>query len=127
MRRLVEMCDSFIHAIDGNRILNEVVGADAEKIDFARKRVRGNGGARNFDHRADLHFFSNIDFGGADLIAAFVQNFLGVPQLLQAGNHWKHDFDVSNSASAKNGAQLHFEDVDVFQAKPNGAPAEKRI
>ena len=39
MRRLVKMRDVLVHPIDGDRVLNEVVGADAEKIDFARQRV----------------------------------------------------------------------------------------
>ena len=39
MRRLIEMRDALVYAIDGDRILNEIVGADAEEIDFARQRA----------------------------------------------------------------------------------------
>ena len=39
MRRLIKMRDALVHPIDRDRVLNQVVRADAEKIDFARQRV----------------------------------------------------------------------------------------
>ena len=38
MRRFVKMRDPLVYPIDRDRILNEIVRADAEKIDFARER-----------------------------------------------------------------------------------------
>ena len=127
MSRRVEMGDAFIHPINRNRVLNQIIRPDAEKIDFPREHVRGNRRARNFDHGAGFHFFSDVDFGSAQFFLALIQDRHRLAQFFQPGNHWEHNFDVANSAGAENGAQLRFEDIDVLETKTDGAPAKKRI
>ena len=46
MGRLVEMRDALVHPIDRDRVLDQVVRADAEKIDFAREQIRRDRGGR---------------------------------------------------------------------------------
>ena len=54
MRRLVEMRDPLVDPIHRDRVLDEIVRADAEEIDLAREPFGRDGRARNFDHRADF-------------------------------------------------------------------------
>ena len=56
VRRLIEMRDPLVQAIDRDRVLDEIVRADAEKIHFPRERFRAKGRARNLDHRAHIRF-----------------------------------------------------------------------
>ena len=52
--RLVEVGDLLVHAVHGQRVLDEVVGADAEELDPLGQRVGDDGGGGGLDHRADL-------------------------------------------------------------------------
>jgi hypothetical protein len=65
MGRLVKMGDLLVHAIDRKRILNQVVCTNTEKIDLRCKHACADGGARDFDHRANFDFFGRVDFHGA--------------------------------------------------------------
>src|SRR5438128_2757092 len=118
------MRNAFVHAIDRDGVLNQVVRADAEEINLAREGVGRNRRARNFDHRADFHLAT---FFLANFVPAFVQDRFGVAQFLQTGNHREHDLHVADRTRAQDGAQLSFEDVDVLQTKTNGAPTEEWI
>ena len=51
---LIEMSNLLVHPIHRQRVLNQIVRPDAEKIHLARQGVCGNGGTRYFDHGADL-------------------------------------------------------------------------
>src|SRR5438876_9654825 len=124
VRRLVKMRDAFVHAIDRDGVLDQVVRADAEEINFTRERVGRNCRARNFDHRADFH---PRGFFLANFAPAFVQDSFGVAQFFQPRNHREHDLYVADRARAQDRAQLSFEDVDVLQTKTNGAPTEEWI
>ena len=35
MRRLIEIRDLLVHPVDRERVLDEIVGADAQEVDFA--------------------------------------------------------------------------------------------
>ena len=39
MRRFVKMRNALVHAIDRDGVLNQIVCADAEEIDFAREGI----------------------------------------------------------------------------------------
>ena len=53
---LIEAGDAFISAVHGDGVLDEVVGADAEEIDFAGEGIGHDGGGGDFDHAADFEF-----------------------------------------------------------------------
>src|SRR6185437_13518762 len=49
MQRIIEMRHLLVAAIDGKRVLDEVVGADGEEIGLGGERVGGERRARNLD------------------------------------------------------------------------------
>ena len=55
--RFVHMRDLLVHPVDRQRELNQIVGADAEEIDFLRQHIRDQHGGRHLDHDADLNVF----------------------------------------------------------------------
>ena len=101
MRRLVKMRDSFVHPIDRNRVLDQVVRPDAEEIDLAREGIGRDRRARNLDHSADFHLAT---FFLANFVPAFVQDSFGVAQFFETGNHREHDFHVADRARAQDRA-----------------------
>ena len=55
VRRLIEeQRGHFVGAIDGQGVLNEVIGAQGQKVEVAQKHFDGQRRRRHFDHRADL-------------------------------------------------------------------------
>ena len=53
MQRLVEVRDAIVGAIDGQAVLDQIVGADGQEVDFRREQIGGERRGRHFDHRAD--------------------------------------------------------------------------
>src|SRR4029077_17099017 len=120
------MRDSFVYAINRDSILNQIVRADAEEIDLAREDVGGDGGARNFDHRAYFRGITKCRSRATQLLFAFGQDGERASQLTHAGKHREHDPHIADGAGPKDSAQLGFKDVDVFETKTNRAPAQER-
>ena len=55
MRRFVKVRDTIIAAVDRQQVLDQIVGPDAEEIAAPCQQIRGHRGARDLDHRADVH------------------------------------------------------------------------
>ncbi len=127
MGRLIKMADPFVQPVDRNRVLDEIVGTDAEEIDLPREYVGDDRRARDLDHRADFHVLVERDPFVAQLLAALLKDPVGAPQLIHPGDHRVHHAHVSDGAGSQNGAQLGLEDIDPLQTKPNGAPSQERI
>ncbi len=123
----VEMGDAFVEAIDSDGVLDEVVGADAEEIDFFGEDVSGDGGARNFDHGTDFHLGIERDAFGTEFGPTLFEEEIRVAEFIDARNHGVHHFDISMGTGAKDGTELGFKNIDVFEAEADGAPAEEGV
>ncbi len=53
MQRVVEVGHGAVGAVDGEGVLNQVVGADRKKIEPAQERPEHQRRRGNFDHGAD--------------------------------------------------------------------------
>ncbi|CDT02871.1 hypothetical protein BN1095_2410001 [Clostridioides difficile] len=60
MAGLVEVADAVVAAIDGQDVLNQVVGTDGDEIDQFQNTADGQRGRRNFNHTADADFTEGI-------------------------------------------------------------------
>src|SRR6185369_663821 len=58
VQRVVERGHLFVGTVDGQRVLDQVVGADRQEIETAQKKADGQRGGRNFDHAATSMFSS---------------------------------------------------------------------
>ena len=54
MQRVIEMRHGVVAAVDRQRVLNQVVGADRQKIEALGEGLNDQCGGRNFNHAADL-------------------------------------------------------------------------
>ena len=102
VRRFIKVRNALVHAIDRNSVLNQIVRADAEKIDVVGEGFRANRRAWNFDHGADLHFGIEWDASGSQFAFAFIHHLERTTQLGFSRNHRKHQFDVTELAGTQN-------------------------
>ena len=58
MQRIVEVRHRFVRAVDGQRVLDEIVGADREEIELGAEGAHREHRGGNLDHAADLDFAS---------------------------------------------------------------------
>jgi len=63
MQGIVEVADGIVHTVDGQGVLDEVVGTDGEKIQPVGKYGRGKGGRWYFAHTA-YHLFVHPQIQG---------------------------------------------------------------
>ena len=54
MQRIVQVRNALVGAVNAQRILDQVVGADAQEIHLARQGRSGKRGRRHLDHDAHL-------------------------------------------------------------------------
>lgn len=73
----VEVGDACVAAVDGDGVLDEVVGADGEEVDFWGEEVCDDGGAGDLDHDADGDVGVEWDFGFGELVHAFAEEDFG--------------------------------------------------
>ena len=124
MGRFVEMRDMIVSAIDGDGILDEIVGSDAEELHFTREMICGKRGAGHFDHDAHL----DVRIEGCPFLlqfaAAFIENGVGAAQFSDAGDHRIHDAHVANRRRPQDGPQLRLEDIRDA-AGSSGSPCNR--
>jgi len=127
VRRLIKVRHALIHAIHRERILDQVVGADAEKIDFARQPFGAHGRARDFNHGADFGFRIELLTFAFQFRFALFEDGQGAAQFLEPRDHRKHDLHVPHRARPDDGSQLRFENVNPLERKADGAVTQERI
>ena len=55
MQRIIQMCDFLVGTVDGQRILDQVVGPDRQEIQLLGECTQRQRGSRDFDHAAYRH------------------------------------------------------------------------
>ena len=83
-----------INPVDRHGVLNQVVGADGEKVDFGRK-VGTDCRRRHLDHHSDGHLGIKGHAFLFELVHALANHFLGAPHFGKTGNHREHDRDFT--------------------------------
>ena len=109
--------------VGGKGVLGQVVGADAEEVDFLGQTVAVDGGGRGLDHDADLHILAVGDALMLEVALDFLAQLLGFPHFPHAGDHGEHDAQLAVGRGAEQGAQLGAEDLRAGQADAQGAHA----
>ena len=115
--------------------LCEVVGAEAEEISIFGDFIRGQGGTRDFNHRAD--FILDLHIAGGDFsIGCFHNNLLDELQFLFLADQRNHDFGTNRpvgmrflrvDGSADNGPGLHLCDFRISNSQAAAAVAHHGI
>ena len=123
MQRLVEMRHALVGAIDGKTALNQVVGADGQKIGLGREQIGRECGRRHFDHDADLErpgrHSPRLNF-----LARLGQHAARLAQLLDARHERKHHAQIAVRRGAHQRAQLRAQQLAALQREADRSQAE---
>ena len=117
-----------VSTVHGQRVLHQIIRANAEKTHAPGQPVRHQRRRGNFNHHADFHLPMEGNARRIQFRLAFFQQLVGLLKLRDAADHGKHDAQMGViRGGAQNRAQLRLEQRGQVQTQPNGAPAQKRI
>ena len=123
---VVEMGHLLIGAVDGQRVLDQIVRADGDEIEIAKERGQGQGRCRHFDHGAHLDLAKR--FAGFNQLTPSVINvFQGLANFAQVAQHRDHDLDRAMHGRTQERPQLPAEHAGFRQTPADGAQAQGRI
>ena len=127
MRRPEQARDGLVRAIDGERVLNEVIGPEREKIDLGREQVGGHRRRRNFDHGAERDVVGHGDSALEDVFARFLQEDPHASDFFDARDHRDEDAQVASRRRGEQSAQLCRKHLGPREAEPHAPKAEDRV
>ena len=126
VQRVVQMGHRFVRAVDGQRVLDQVVRADRQEVEVAQEAAHDEGRRRHFDHGAQLHGAERRP-ARQQFLAGEVDLCEGLPDLADMREHGKEQVHRPVRRSPQHGAQLGAEHGGVGQAPANGAQAERGV
>ena len=120
-------CDALVRAVDGQRVLDEVVRADREEIDFLGEDLGLEGGRRHLDHDADRDVVVVFDALVLEVLGDVADDALGLAKFGDVGDQGKKHLDVAGDGGAEDRADLRLEQVEVLEAETDAPAAEHRV
>ena len=120
------MSDGFIGPVNRQGVLNQVVGADRQKVKVFQKQLQAQGRSRYLNHCANLDRAVNDALAiehGAGLVDVR-QRLADLPGVRQHGNEQMH---LTMGRSTQNGTQLGEEHGRVRQAPADGAQTQRGV
>ncbi len=127
VQRIVQVRHRIVGAVDRERVLDQVVGADRQEIEVAGEVFQRQRRSGHLDHAADRD---------APVIRdpLAVEHFLGVPDrgerllhLVGVGEHRDEQAYLSVARSAQDRAQLREEHLRLGETEADRAKAERRV
>ena len=125
--RIIKAPNLFIAAVNRQRVLHQIVRADAEKIDLLPKGFEHNHRRRNLDHNAKRNRVVERHPLFVELLADIGKNHLRLPELHNRRDQREHDAQLAVGARPQNGAELLAEHSGIAQRKANAPNPHERI
>ena len=113
-----ERGDVGVAAFGGERVLGQVVGADADEVD---ERNGGPGVEReggHFGHGADFESGRQFSGGASDLGGGVCEQGAGGSEFVDGGDHGEQHGNRVLHPGSDQCAELLFEDVGLVEAEP---------
>ena len=123
----VEVGKFFVSPVNRHGVLDQVVGADAEKVRFPGEVVGEDGRRRHLYHDARLDGFVEGHVLGPEVFLGLLKDVFCRTELLEARDHGKEDADPAVGAGPENGPELDLEDLLPVQAEPDGPVAQEGV
>ncbi len=127
VERVVEVRDGLVRAVDRQRVLDEVVGADGQEGQPADEHAERERGSGNLDHAADADALVEFDLLGAQLGLGLLDQGEALVDLLRVGEHGDHDLQAAVRRGAQQRAQLGLEHLGLGQRVAHRAQAERGV
>ena len=126
MQWVVQIGHLLIGTVNGQGVLDQVVGADGQKVKVRQKHGHGQCGGWDLNHRADLE----RTIGHAlriELRASARQQSQGLANFFAVGQHGNEQIHLAMRRRSQNRPQLGQEHGRVGQAPTDGAQSQSRI
>src|SRR5210317_1458870 len=127
MHRLVKVGNMLVAAIDRQTILDQIVGANREKIDFFSQQISNQNSRRGLNHDADFDIFIEDNTFRDQVLPYSLKELLTEADLCYTGDHREHNAKRSERRSPENRPQLNPEQVNLFERESDGTQAHRRI
>ena len=121
------MRDRVVGAVDRQRVLDQVVGADRQEIQPADEHADGENGGGDLDHAADFDAGIERNVLLAQALLGARDERQGLIDLRGGYQHRDQDADVAVVRCAQDGAQLRHEQPRLGEAKAHRAQAQRRV
>ena len=127
MKGRIQIGDARIISINRKQILRQVIAADRDKVDTARKLRRLIDRRGQLDHHSHgwvVYLHSLL----GELAVCLLNEFLRFFHLAHIANHRQHDLQIIQTLTGpQHGSYLRHENFRVVESDPNTPPAEKRV
>ncbi|MPM60808.1 hypothetical protein SDC9_107662 [bioreactor metagenome] len=126
MHRVIQMGHRLVGAVDGQRVLHQVIGADRQEIKVFEEAAHHQRRRRHLDHGAHLQraigHSARVKFG-----AGHVELGERLLDLAHTREHGEQQVHRPVHRRTQNGAQLGAEHGGVRKAPADGAQAQRRV
>ena len=116
-----------VATIDRERVLHEVVGADAEKGHVVGQGIGAHRGRWCFDHDAERNVGAMRHAAAGKFTRRLRKEESRLTHFVDRHDEGQHDAHVAVHGGAEQCPQLRFEDFRFIETHADGAPAEERI
>ena len=127
VERVVEVRDLGVAAVDREGVLDEIVRADAEKVDVLCEQRGDDSGGRRLDHDADLHVVGVLLALVGELELRLLDEFQHALDLADADDHRDHHGCFAVETGAQDRLDLREEEVVPIEADAQRPVAEERV
>ena len=104
MQRVIEIIDLLINTIDGQRVLDEIVGAYRQKVQTLGEGLGGEGRGWHFYHAAYFDVLLKAYFLLAELLLRELIKIDNLFQFAKAGEHGDQNAHLAINRGAQYGA-----------------------
>ena len=127
VQRIVEVRHRVVRAVDGERVLDQVVGADRQEVETLEERGNREHRRRDFDHAADRHPGIERDALVAQRLLRLRDHRERLVDLADRDQHRNQDLDLAVVRRAQDRPELREEQPRLGQAEAHRPKAERRI
>ena len=127
VKRLVKIGDVLVDPVDRQRVLNQVVRADAEESDLLREQVGHDRRGGDLDHDPDGHLLVVGDPPATKLPPHLLDHAHRLPKLPHPGDHREHHPNLPVRRGAQDRPELGLEDLFFLQAEPDRPQPHRRV
>ena len=124
---VVQVRHGFVGAVDGQRVLDQVVGADRHEVEVPQEAVKHQRGGRHLDHRADFDVVEGTP-ASSQLLACARASASSVSSTSRScatiGISMLH---LAEGAGPQDRPQLLPKHAGLGQAPANGAQSQRRV
>jgi len=127
MQRVVQVGHGIVGPVDGERVLDQVVGADREEIQPAHEDRQRERCGRDLDHAADLDRLVVGLVALVELLLRLADEGEGLLDLVHVREHRQENAHLAVVRCAQDRAQLGQEQPRLGETEANGAQAQRGI